>query len=781
MKSRRTIGTNFWLLLIVLSGAAPALTAPQAPSAELRALASKAGSKSAWTPLLRLAESAKNPEEQGLAYFVLGYREFDADSYEFAIKNFKKAAETDFSLADYAQYYLAAAAQAANRPNDVLEALAGFNARFPESSLRQNALELYARTLLDTNHAERAVEVLKAEPRVRVETSLTLLLANAYRQMGNAQEAARTYQDVYYAFPTSSEARAGDDALKALRVQLGESFPQVTEATEMARAEKLFSRSYYQQALEAYQALLRGHSASLLAPRWKVDRARCLYRLRRTSQALDALQTPFRDYPAADAERLSALVDIYARQDDSDSMDLILNQLSRLYPTSLSFASALDSAGDYYVRRNDWSRAARHYEPLARQFTDSIWGKEANWRLAWSFYLAKDTARARLAFLDHLRRYPDSSHAAGALYWLANLAEEDGAPVVAQRLDEALVKRFGQSYYALRARQRLAEFSKGHSADHPARAAAWSQVAALAGQLPPLGPPPVSPCAPAQTIQELARFRALRALSLEDLAEASLRAAVSDHPDQPELLIALSQFETGQGKLGAGLLDAVRAVNNYSEFEFDALPKQVWDLLYPRAYWDLVQRQAAARGIDPYLVMGLIRQESAFNPGAVSVANARGLMQILPQTVASHRSRRRSAARQLMNPDYNVRAGTDLLGRLSATFDGNMEQVLAAYHAGQWRVNSWRSKFSFRDPAEFLETIPIPATRLYVERVLRDAGVYREFLTGSAGFADCQLPRAQTETADPTDGTKKPPAAGRAGAPHGKNTASSSPAPGPEK
>ncbi len=777
MKSRRTIEANFWLLLALLSGAWPALMAAQVPSAELRALASKANSKSAWAPLLRFAESAKDPEEQGLAYFVLGYREFDADSYEFAISNFKKAAEIDFSLADYAQYYLAAAAQEANRPNDVLEALAGFNARFPESSLRQNALELYARTLLDTNQARRAVEVLKGGPRLRVEPSLTLLLANAYRQMGKAQEAARTYQDIYYTFSTSSQARVAGDALDVLRVQLGESFPQVTEATEMARAEKLFGRSYYQQALDAYKALLRDHSASSLAPQWKVGSARCLYRLRQTSQALDALQETIRDNPAADAERLSALVDIYARQDDSDSMDLILNQLSRLYPTSLSYASALDSAGDYYVRRADWSRAAHSYEPLAGQFPDSTWGQEANWRLAWSYYLTKNTTRARQAFLNHLRRYPDSRHAAGALYWLANLAEEDGAPDVAQTLDKALVKRFGQSYYAVRARRRLAELSKKRFADNTARAAAWSQVAALAGQLPPLGPPPVSPCAPAQTTKELARFRTLAALSLDDLAEASLRAAVSDHPDQPELLLALSQFETGQGKIAPGVLDAVRAVKNYSEFEFNALPKQVWDLLYPRAYWDLVQSEAAARGIDPYLVMGLIRQESAFNPDAVSVANARGLMQILPKTVANRRSRRRAAARQLMNPDYNVRAGTDLLGRLSATFDGNMEQVLAAYHAGESRVIFWRGKFSFRDPAEFLETIPIPSTRLYVERVLRDANVYRAFLTSSAAFADCHLPRAQTEGAGPADSVQKPPAADRAGAPQGKNTASSSPSP----
>jgi peptidoglycan lytic transglycosylase len=743
VKSPGTFTAGFLCSSLLLCGALTALGAPQAPSAELRALASKAGSRSGWVPLLGFADSAKDPEQRGLAYFALGYQEFDADSYDFAIKNFKNAAQIDFSLADYAQYYWAAAAQEANQPKDVLEALAEFPKRFPESPLRQDALELYARTLLDTNQARRAAEVLQTDSHVRAKPSLALLLANAYRQLGNAEEAARIYQDIYFGQPTSYESEPAGNALEALRLQLGDKFPAVPEAIQTARAYKLYSSGRYRKAIDAYEVLLRTYSKSSLSARWKVGRARCLYRLRRTSEALDALQAPVRDNPEADAERLSTLVDIYVRQDDPDSIDVILKQLARLYPTTLAYASALDSAGDYYVRRSNWPRAASYYDPIATQFAGSEWGLEANWRLAWSYYLAKDRARAREAFLDHLRRYPDSWHTAGALYWLASLAETDGTSGTALKLDEALVKRFGQSYYAARAKQRIAELSKTQSADMPVRDAAWLQARALAQQLPLLGPPPVSPCVPTETNREVARFRTLLALSLDDLAEEALRSSVSDHPERPKLLIALSQFEANHGKLGPGLLDAVRAVSNYSEFEFDALPKQVWDLLYPRAYWSLVQQEASTRGVDPYLVMGLIRQESAFDPNAVSSANARGLMQILPQTATRQRSRRRSAARQLMDPDYNVRMGTDLLGKLSSTFQGNMEQVMAAYHAGQSRVNSWKSQFAFQDQAEFLETIPIPATRVYVERVLRDSGVYRKLLTGVAGFADCHLPHQE--------------------------------------
>lgn len=762
MISRNTIWASACLEVFLLAGGAPARAAPEAASAQLRALAAKAKSRSGWVPLVRHAQAAKISEERGLAYFVLGYRQLDAASYDSAMKNFRKAAETKFSLADYAAYYLARTAHQANDSGAVLEALEGFHTHFPESPLRGDALELYARTLLDTNQAQPAMEALTADSRVRQSPPLELLLARAYRQLGKSEEAARTYQEIYYAFPSSDEAKGAEGALDSLRVELAANFPEVSEAIKTARADKLYDRRDFRRALADYGALLRDNSVSSLAPRWKVGRARSLYKLRQISEALDALQQPIRNNPNADAERLSALTDIYLRQDDPEAMEVILNQLRTLYSESSAYASALDSAGDYFVRRGDWARAARYYEPLAVKFPNSREGREADWRLAWSYYLAKDADKARAAFANHLERYPDSGHAPAALYWLAGLAEGDGAAPAARKLYQSLIQRFGKSYYATRAERRLASLFASDAVENPAKSASWLQVADLAKRVPALEPPPVRPCSVAPPGGELERFHTLESVSLYDLAGNFLHSAVSEPPDRPELRLALSRFEMRQGELGASLLDAVRLVGNYSEYEFDALPREVWDLLYPRPYWNLVRREASARGIDPYLVMGLIRQESAFNPRAVSSADARGLMQILPQTAAPSRYRRRAVARQLMSPGYNVRFGTKLLRQLSDAFDGNVEQALAAYHAGLSRVNSWRSQYSFSDPAEFLETIPIPSTRVYVERVIRDSGVYRKLLTGAAEFADCRLPRRPTGGAEPAKTKGKNPGTGRA-------------------
>jgi len=223
------------------------------------------------------------------------------------------------------------------------------------------------------------------------------------------------------------------------------------------------------------------------------------------------------------------------------------------------------------------------------------------------------------------------------------------------------------------------------------------------------------------------------------LAAQYVRALLAARPPQPELRLLLSRLEAGQGNTGAALFEATKIVPDYPSYEFSELPKEMWNLLFPQSYWKLVQRQARANGLDPYLVMGLIRQESAFDARATSPADARGLMQVLPKTASrsTRASRIRSAGARLYNPAYNVRFGCIYLRSLLKEFNGKPELALAAYNAGDFRVRDWMKSNSFRDSLEFLEAIPIHATRVYVESVLRDAAIYRQLLTGSAKFAVC--------------------------------------------
>jgi soluble lytic murein transglycosylase len=231
----------------------------------------------------------------------------------------------------------------------------------------------------------------------------------------------------------------------------------------------------------------------------------------------------------------------------------------------------------------------------------------------------------------------------------------------------------------------------------------------------------------------------LRALNLPTLEQDYLKGAVAKESPPAELRLLLAGAYSAQDNPANAMFATLKATPGYSQMEFSDLPEEVWDLLYPKAYSTLIQTQARLNNLDPYLVMGLIRQESAFSAHALSVANARGLMQVLPQTAAetTRTTRVRLAGQRLYDPNYNVRVGCAYLAGLFKEFDGHPEFAVAAYNAGDFRVKDWVKKYTFRDQEVFLESIPITETRIYVEQVLRDADVYRQLLSNSPRFAQC--------------------------------------------
>lgn len=708
--------------------------------AVLRQLAARAGEKGTQARLRRWAASAEDPERRGLAYFVVGYREYVAGDYSGAAEDLRQAAATPFSLSDFAEYYGASAAAETAQYARVVEALEGFSARHPQSTFRLDALALLAKTRLRTDQAERAIQVLVAEPRVRQQPSLAVLVAQAYRQAHKPMEAARAYQEVYFVYATSPEANTAEDALYELRAQLGTGFPIPTEELQTARPDAFFNKSRFAEAQKEYDFLLQANSSSPFAGRWRVRRGRCLLRLKRTRDAVELLTASVAGNPTAEGERLAALVDAYIQQADAASMAGALEQLQTLYPQSQSYASALSSVGAFFVRQGDWGNALRYYEPLAQRFPETESGREGHWRVAWGYHLQRQGEQARRYLLEHVRRYPTSPHVPAALYWLGRLEEERGTSPTARALYEFLTKRYLHTYYALQAGARLKEGTgQRSSAPKSESAAPDPAVVDLIQEIPAAAPPSSQPCAPAPASELLRPFETLQALRLSDLAGEYLKDALTEQPDSPELRLAASRVEAEAGHTSVALLNVRKLAPNAAEYEFSTLPKEIWNLLYPRPFWDLVRRQARANRLDPYLVMGLIRQESAFNPGAVSPANARGLMQLLPATAARQARRKRGVGRRIYDPAYNIRLGCAYLAGLVTRFDGRLEQALAAYNAGDSRVKDWLSQRQFSEPAEFAETIPFRETRVYVQTVLRDAEIYRQLMTGKATFASCEV------------------------------------------
>jgi soluble lytic murein transglycosylase len=171
-----------------------------------------------------------------------------------------------------------------------------------------------------------------------------------------------------------------------------------------------------------------------------------------------------------------------------------------------------------------------------------------------------------------------------------------------------------------------------------------------------------------------------------------------------------------------------REVPNYFALDLPVLPRAYWEALFPKPYWADLKKFSARNQLDPYLVASLIRQESEFNPTAVSRANALGLMQLLPATgkkVAREEKLKRFDASQLYMASVNLQLGTRYFRSMVDKF-GALEYALAAYNAGADRVEDWQAQGKYRDVQEFVESIPFTETREYVQAILRNANVYRQ-------------------------------------------------------
>ncbi len=150
---------------------------------------------------------------------------------------------------------------------------------------------------------------------------------------------------------------------------------------------------------------------------------------------------------------------------------------------------------------------------------------------------------------------------------------------------------------------------------------------------------------------------------------------------------------------------------------------------YPLKYTELVQTWADEYDIPQSLVYAVIRTESAFDPDAVSWADARGLMQLTADTLDWAKSKagdkEELTAEDLFRPEINIRYGVYVLKLLGEQFKEE-DTVLAAYNAGMGNVRKWLADPAYSDDGVVLKDIPFKETREYVGRVRDAQAMYQE-------------------------------------------------------
>ncbi len=160
---------------------------------------------------------------------------------------------------------------------------------------------------------------------------------------------------------------------------------------------------------------------------------------------------------------------------------------------------------------------------------------------------------------------------------------------------------------------------------------------------------------------------------------------------------------------------------------FSEIPSlSVYQLAYPLAYKDLVLAASNEFEVDPFLIWAVMREESHFRPDALSWADARGLMQVIPSTGEwiAERLKEEYRGQALYEPEVSIRYGAWYLAHLVELFDGELSQVVAAYNGGPGSVNRWLRSPVYQEPVDLPGVTTFQETREYIDKVLSSWLIY---------------------------------------------------------
>jgi soluble lytic murein transglycosylase len=672
------------------------------------------------------------------AALALGY--YDLNNNRAAQANVWLAkAAADSELHEYVAYWQAETDQALGESRDALDLLQNLRRDSPDSAISDQIVQSLAEEAVDAGEPALAVAALDTDPQTADNPALLLLRAQAEEKVAqaNAQPpllAARDYLDIFYRFPLGDEAAAAGERLPSLQFALGSAFPTPQISVETMRAETLYLAHHWRDARAAYLDLSLKLDGA--------DRERAHLRVAECDVALgagpDALRSLALASPELDAERLYALSQNRRTEKVETEMLALVDQLSAAHPASTWTEQVLFATGNYFWVNLDRDHAAAYYQRVATGFPASSDAVTAQWRLAWIAYLGRQPQAAAL-LEDFARQNPTSTYVPDALYWLGRAYERSGNDARARSYYLAAAGRFPQNYFGVLASERTLP-APGGIGDAPVNP---SDVLAL---IPPPAPlAPLDEPVPPEAAARVERAQALESIAFDASAELEYRAAyAATHAGR--LLLDEAQSADAAGHYAEGMFLARQFLTQVDARRLTDTDLEAWRAAYPLPYREPLEEQSAANHLDPMLVAGLTRQESAFDAEAISRTGAVGLMQIEPPTgrkLARGLHVGYSHAR-LQDPQYNLRLGTAYLANLLAAY-GTPEAALAAYNAGEDRVVEWTAGQSYQETAEFVESIPFTETREYVQIVLRNANLYRQIYAAQD--------TAATQTAAPAQET----------------------------
>ncbi|HEY2987314.1 MAG TPA: tetratricopeptide repeat protein [Candidatus Binatia bacterium] len=664
--------------------------------------------------LLFAPSPSRAQEDKPRDVFLKAYGLFAKGDSRPAEELFLRTLDKAFLLEDYSLYYLGLIAAKTGNSQVARQHFSQLQQKFPDSVWAPHAgLQLVKAAMAEKNYVQ-AIELCRTlrSQRAKKEISdeATYLLGQAREAAGDWKQSYDAYQELRHASPLSPFDAAARKAVAGLREKFPELFGLTTPEAMLTEADLLTREQVYADAEKFYRKALEQTPKGISRPRVLSALAN-VYRAQRKREdagpILVEIVERYPDSPEAPGALNQLAMNHWNRDEDLKALEYF-KRLRERYPKSSFVDFAELAAARIYEALGKPDDALAAYGSLAkRSSAESQMREDAAWRAAWIYYLRKDDKNANAAFKRIASGKDNARWRTAALYWQARTALRMEQNDEARQLFLAIMRDPEETYYK-------------------ALAAPWLARLGVAVEEKKPPEPTVSTLTPAP-LSAAQSFHFLRAQELADLALNPLAAAELDEvknqgAEELSLRLMLMREYARAGAFG-------RSTALAHQIQFPRAAEELARYRFPLAYWETVQKLAKENSLDPYLVVALIRQESLFDPRAVSPASAFGLMQLLHSTATRTASRLKLAAPHrdgLFEPELNLTLGIHHLKELLQRHSNNLVKAIAAYNAGENAVSRWETQLSGAEDDEFVERIPYSETQLYVKLVLRNLRVYRK-------------------------------------------------------
>ncbi len=650
-----------------------------------------------------MAENPTYAERLPQLKFKIAYAYFKTGRYAEAIATFPEKAGKLPQLWDYRDYFIHLSYLALGDTAQVLKGLANFRYKHPKSALQAQVDSLAAELYFWSADYDSAAYYYKRLLKLRgvFKGDVYARLVEIGRRAQNRKLLEKYALELIRSYPFHAEAKSAYADLERLYREkkipektLRQFFSYLAQTRQFDKIDQLLDRQEQ-----------RGGKTELT--RWL--RIRKLYKEKRYWAAFQACQSQRRSFKKYKYLREIDLhiARCYLRLGDNEKAIKADVKFQQRYPTDYLAPEVLWVVAWLYEDLGRIDKAQQYYKKLILRYPRCEFVSEARFRRGLAFYRMGDYTLARKWWKFGLAREKDDTFQARYQYWIAkSYAKESQYPQQLAELEQLAGKPF-DSYYNLKA---FLLTTNGPDIHQFVDSLLWEVHHKQISYLP-------------KYLDYFQKPLLVQELFGEHYAQRELDNFSASMPDQNwEMLYALGEVNERMQNFG-------RAYRIYRKVYTENFLEKDWrewvflfKQLYPLYFNGEVNEYARKWNITPASIWAVIKKESAFEPHIISYANAYGLMQIIPPTavrLAENLGMDLEDVRRLYEPKFNILLGSFYLSELLKRYEGNLYYALAAYNAGEHRVDRWRRENSTEDDDLFMENIEFEQTRAYVRGVMK--------------------------------------------------------------